>query len=378
MKPLYICVAVWGIDYVKTFEKYCLASILSDDNLPKIANLSEEIQFFIYTDKNSLSHLLNSRLISKLKNYCDLHFYIVSGYSVIGNYRAMNDCHRHFLQKSVDRDVIIICPDMIFSKNALKIVYDKYKTTGKPICINTPRLDKETFLTKYEQILEKNGSYLNNDELTQLGLSCLHEETLAKVFNKIDNLSVDVGGFYIQDEKGLIGCQFHLYPIIFNVCSDTILPELTIDNDFLDKNYTEVDSIEVMPNSLDCCIVDVTSQGSIELVYEPLTVNKLANWAEIHARPIHRALFTSILQFRTEISSDCDDSFEQTRRLHNEVKRLIVRDYNYTQKRSKKYKFNRLSEIWENNSSRDLSRKLIAKLYNVIFKKLKIRALKQN
>lgn len=370
---IYICVPVWGREFSETFLNYSLKSLLSAKNLPEIAK-STVIKFTIYTDKNSYKIMKKSKYFDLLCQYVEVDIFLIKGFSIIGNYMAMNDCHRHFIAANFDKSLILICPDMIFSDGALGYLYNLHQMEKKTICINTPRLDKSSFLKSYNKKISIGGlKALNNEDLICLSLEHLHPETKYKIMNIENEETTNAGGFYLSDQDGLIGYQFHWYPIIFKTTTSTQLPTITIDYDFLDKNISSTSKIILVKHAIDCCVVDVTDGASANLLRGKRSVEQLVQWATINAKNIHRNMFDELLYFRKNKLSPPEILLEQVKSLQSSIKTGIIKSKEVQKNFNKLTPVQKLIKVFRNNSITGGSKKIMKKIYILVFRSLIIK-----
>lgn len=374
-KELQICVPVWGKEFTETFLKFCLMSLLSEENLPKIAKKTK-IRLTVYTSRNSFVIIKKSENFKLLGQYADIDVFLIRGNSIIGSYRSMNDCHRHFISKNINKSLMLICPDMIFSNGALSYLYDIHAANDKTVCITAPRLDKHKFLKSYEKDIVATGKRaLSNSDLLNLALKNFHPETEAYIMDSENQESTNAGGFYLKDSEGLIGYNFHQYPILFEATSSTQLPEKTIDSDFLTKNISDYQDIVIINDAIECCIVDVTDVRVAHLLKGAMTIGKIVKWAQNNTGPFHLNLFDEILYFRNTRLPPSPDILKRANSIQSQIKKELAEVRTKLKEDATGAETNILKRVYQNNSFLEGFKKIIRRFYIFIFGGLVITAL---
>ena len=380
LSKLSICVVVWGEEFVETFLNYSLLSILSEDNLPDLAK-KVKISVNIYTNKKGFQTIKKSEPFKILSEFASISFFLVKGTKILGPYRSMNDCHRHFISKNKKNSLMIICPDTIFSNSALGYLYDIHSAENKSICIFTPRTAKQELLQIYEEKLKKDDKFaLNNSDLLNLALENLHIETKSMILNSKLEKSVGSGGFYLENLDGLIGSQFHYYPILFKLTESGKLPNISIDSDFLDKLTTDYNNLIVINDAKECCIIDITDRNRVShLSNESRSVFQIVQWANGNTGEINRKLFDEIFYF-CRTGSDVPVKIKhEVIRIQDLIKKDLIPVDEMGDVKLNFTMTERISNIFKNNNFRSIKIKLISRLYLFFFNGLiiyKVRPLK--
>ena len=368
LSKLSICVVVWGEEFVETFLNYSLLSILSEKNLPHLAK-KVKISMSIYTDKKGFQTIKKSASFKILGELASINFFLVKGMKVLGPYRSMNDCHRHFISKNKKNSLMIICPDTLFSDSSLGYLYDIHSAENKPICIFTPRTDKQELLRIYQKNLRADAKLaLNNSDLLNLALENLHTETKSMILNsELENSSVS-GGFYLENLDGLIGSQFHYYPIIFKLAEGTELPDISIDSDFINKIITDYNNLIVINDVKECCIIDITDRNRVhELSSERRSVAQIVQWANVNTGEINRKLFDEIFYFSRTGSNVSVKMKQEMIKIRDLIKKDLIPVQEMYSIELNSTVPKRIFEIFKNNNLRSIIVKIVRKLYLLLF-----------
>lgn len=374
---LSVCIAVWGQEFIETFLNYSLSSILSENNIPFISN-ETKIYISIYTDKNGYKIIQQSKYFIALKEHANINFFLINGVSIVGNYIAMNDCHRHFISNNINKSLMILCPDMIYSDGSLKKLYYLHRNKSKVVCIFTPRLDKKNFLLNYDKKIQEYGKLaLNNKDLIDLALKNFHPETLSTIIDDGIKKSTESGGFFLKDPEGLIGCNFHYYPIIFKSDYNTILPRTTIDNDFLDKNIVNYQDIIVVNKAIECCIIDITDINRTAFILnEHRSINTIVKWASNNTGNIHKKLFDEVYHFRKTAEPISIELRKKIIYLQTEIQNGILEVENKIDLMKAKPIFPKFLTILKQNSIFSILKKIFFRAYMFLFGGLIIKSVK--
>lgn len=374
-----ICVAVWGESFISNFLRYGLESLLSEKNIPNLAR-SGNVTFSIYSDRKGISCLRCSENIARLKQFVDIKYFEIKGVQILGNYRSMNDVHRDFIRSNYGADLFFICPDTIFAKDALTKIHEMLNEEQKVICVFTPRLNLETFTCDYENQLEiENTKALSSFKLLEIACKNFHSKTNSMILNNETESGRTSGGFFYQNEDGIVGSQFHYYPICVGSSCKYALPDITIDNDYIGKIISSISEVFVFNNALDCCIVDITSKDDVtDLANGKRTAQYIAEWAFNNTNSLNLDLFQ--LQYNFSKNGHVHDrtlieicnSFRSE--VLSELEKLEVSANNKTRVNILK----KLYTKFTNNTLETLFKKLQRKIFISIFRGLKIKAVIQS
>ena len=121
-QKIILCVAVWGEDFLRNFIEFSLNSLMSAGNIPYLSSQGN-VAFVFYSDRHGIETLKVSNVLVELKKYAQVNFAEIKGKKILGNYRTMNDCHRDFIKRNQDATLFFICPDTVFSENALGYIF---------------------------------------------------------------------------------------------------------------------------------------------------------------------------------------------------------------------------------------------------------------
>jgi len=208
-------------------------------------------------------------------------------------------------------------------------------------------------------------------------LKHLHPETLASIVGERNKKSAVNGILFLKDPDGLIGCNFHYYPIIFKSDKNTKLPRITIDNDFLDKNEVNYQDIIVVNKAIECCIIDITDKNRTAFILnEQRNIDQIVNWAFHNTENIHRKLFEKVYHFS---KTDKPLSIELKKKiiyLQTEILNGILDVKNQIDLTNSKPFFFRFLNILKNNSIFSILKKIFMRIYILVFGGLIIKSVK--
>ncbi len=368
------CVAVWGRKFTDNFLNYSLNSLLEYNNIPSLSKKSR-IKFKIYTTNSDLSYISQSVIISQLLQYAEIEYFLISGVNTLGNYISMNHCHRDFISRSKGDILFFICPDIIFSDGAIMKIYKKLSKKIKVVCIFTPRLNLETFLPKYKAALLQNDlRSLDSEALLRMSCDHFHSETKSMILDEELDETVYSGGYFYKKRSGLIGSQFHYFPVCIKHKGQLPLPDITVDNDYLGKLVNSIEEIYVFENAKDCCIIDISTEKSKgQFIKEKRSVKNVASWAVENTNRIHLDLFLKTYLF-------LEESPKLNSKIYYKVKKFrkaVLKEIESIRRRPSNHKPNSLVKRWservKNNTVKSAIFKIKRYIYLLIFKRLRIK-----
>ena len=281
---------VWGKKYTEGFVHHSLPTLLADGNLPAAVK-RWNCRFSLYTTSEDASILTASAAWKKLCMLMPvevIHIQDVTSLSVGCNdkYSLMTACHRHHIG-SADEDsaLVFLSPDMLVSGSALSGMLAELDEGARVVLCCGLRVSKEGALQALESYRSDIPMSVPERELVRVAIEHPHEETRSFFWDK-GGVACGHPSLLIWRVglEGLLIRGFHFHPLAIWPSVRGVLPEVTIDRDFLSQ---------VCPQSAEYAICQDSDLGVIFTFCE-----------ESEEQPCARLLEAGLAQW---ISASCDD-----------------------------------------------------------------------
>jgi hypothetical protein len=188
----HIYIVVWGKRYVNTLRDFTLPTILSQNNLPALAQ-KDKVELYIATSQEDQSVIDSFTLIDEIKNFAEVKYEILNFETIPGDkYTRMTEAHKLFCLKGKQAGAygLFLSPDMLLSNGAF-IYFDSILTKGyQAIMMIGPRIIEEKINT-----LRGNTRNISAREIVSLCFKHKQAETISFIIT--NNIISNDFGFII-------------------------------------------------------------------------------------------------------------------------------------------------------------------------------------
>lgn len=259
MNKFYITISAWGRPYIDKMLKYCIPSIICNDNLPNFKYLDDS-SFIIYTDDRE--YIEESDVFKDLNKIIPVEF--KSFVDKISKKRTKRDrvsAHIQELHNKIYKDegvIIFLCPDHIYSNNIFSTIARTYDR-GKKIMLLIGTLccyENDMF----DDYREDNTINLSPRKLLNILMKNMHNITKGTMLNNKKGL-MGSNIFWELPDKGIIGIGYHKHPIMI-VTKDKAKIRGTIDaSDYIDKCCDSFDNVYIVENSDKGLLIEIPQKN---------------------------------------------------------------------------------------------------------------------
>jgi len=291
--------AVWGQEYVDLFLNVALPSQLSPANLPAIRH-SSGLLYKIYTTKEDESRIREHPAFERLCRFVETRIIAVERIDPSWKFSPLMQFHNTAIQEA-DLDhaaLIFLSPDFVLADGTFVSLLRAAEAGYRVVLVLTLRLVRETampdllahFCSPSEHRLTASPR-----ELTQVAFRHLHpiERTY---FWGPGFSSFPIHAYWPVEEEGIIARCFYLHPLFVNPRLRGMIPQITVDADYVDLVCPDPSEIHIVRDSDEIACFELSPQSAIDenaAKYTPAcrtTPWSLSRWAVVHANPCYRSV----------------------------------------------------------------------------------------
>lgn len=300
---------VWGRNYAEDFARFCLASLLTPDNLPRFAR-HRDCLYRIYTCPEEAGIIAASESYRRLSRLMRVEFAIISGVGHVGKYRAMTQCHADFIRWFVREDCgfSIMSPDVIWADGALARLGEIEASGKRMVVASTPRLAKETLLQEIERRYRVGDGLRPIPPRELVGIAIKHPHpVMASQFEYPGcHPGAELGDFmWPVTGEGFLVRHFQLQPLFIKPVNWRAVPEIAFDADYVLNVGIDFADIHVVQDSDDICAFDFTrrTRGNPHRS-QPNSIAEIAAWAAAATHNLHRHFISYKIRFHSTACSE--------------------------------------------------------------------------
>jgi hypothetical protein len=287
---------VWGHGHTKLFIEIGLASLLAENNLPRLAQLTD-VQYLIYTTDKDAEVIKDSSCYKKLQSILSVDVLVFEG-KFENNHIGMTVCHKAGLKRAIENNgyAVFIPPDCIWNNGAMTAMYDIAAREYKIIHMSGLRVIKEIFC---DEIINKYGTSLSltSQQIAEVGLGCLHPITNCHFFEEKAGDMMPANLFWSVGPNCVLARNFHFHPLLIDATGIEIHFTSTIDDDLaLAFNASEKEEY-VVTDSEELLAMEISSwTHSVLAAQRKGSIQDIVAWAESGTNSRHRKLIKSTIK----------------------------------------------------------------------------------
>ena len=301
---------VWGEDYTHMFMNLSLPTLLWPNNLKYFCENTDSV-FCIYTTSRDAARMKAHPTYNRLADLMPVEFKLIDEDVDLKRladtkYQTMNAMHRHFIQEAQAQNcaLFFLQPDVIVGDGSFKNLLSIVETGKRAIMVSGPRLTKETvmpwILKNYTQddILQP----MSCRDVVKIAMQHLHTDTESLFWG---NAPSSIEPYYLLwkvDAGNMLLRAFHLHPIIINPRRRDVVPEVTLDVDYVQKACPDFNDIYVVEDTDEFVFFSMTNLYEREEFLKP---GKTGLYDIVrYARTSTNAFHQSHLQHKIHYHSD--------------------------------------------------------------------------
>lgn len=349
-RPVDFGVVFWGREFREYFLEFCLASLLSPNNIPIVENRTDS-RFLICTSREDWDCMQSHPLYRLLAQTIQPLWVELPSHSAGDTkIQRMSMGHKLMAELMHARQAYgsFIYPDTIFADGVVAEAQHLARSGKKVVLANCPRFANERLLTELTtQGVKRSGEpiVLQADELIGVTLSHIHSETLRYEWNAPYFYSRSpVAVWWRLPGRAVLMYSTCWAPILVDYAGlsthdTTMLTEWTIDGNYIYRNFPNRNDVHA---STTMTLISFTPES--RLSYLPLKrlrtdyVPGLNRWfKEMNMRsfifsgvmdPLKRELFAKPLQLGTVVDAAAAKQVER------EAAEIMIRCYSSIEPRT--------------------------------------------
>jgi hypothetical protein len=300
-QPFYFLVVFWGAMYRGYFTDICMASLLSNGNIPSL-DTSRKNRFIICTTRVDWEELQSHALFSLLKAHIEIEWVEMTFPDPDEpKMLVMSKGHRRLSARAFEDQAygIFLTPDLMLSDGsvaALQQLANAGKTVVLVVAIRFAYEKLKPLLEAAGYIKQGHPMTVRPRELMRLALPCLHTETLRYEFDKPYFAASPISVYWqVPGGNGIIIYSFSWAPLLVNYrslaehCTDTF-DKWTLDGDYVYRNFCDFRDIHVVADSDEISLVSFTKEAELHFDFAYEYMNMRPWIAKFRKVPIVRAL----------------------------------------------------------------------------------------
>ncbi|MBV9863525.1 MAG: bacterial transcriptional activator domain-containing protein [Alphaproteobacteria bacterium] len=167
---IHFCVSVWGTRYIEQFDRFCLASLLSDGNLVHAA-ARHDCTFSVYTRGRDAVEIAAGPFMTRLARLLPVVYTTLEETAIRSNIDHWTPWHRAYCDAlAADAALILIIPDVIYVSNALTRIIRHLSRQTPVVYFPIPQIAQEPGAIAVDQHCRERDGTLSIDDRDLLRL----------------------------------------------------------------------------------------------------------------------------------------------------------------------------------------------------------------
>ena len=297
--PIYLGVAFWGEEFRRSFLDYCMASLLSEGNIPALTNESGKNRFLIYTTPEDFACMQDHPLLIRLASYMQVEFSPILFISEeeflqkknpLGSSKMyhVTRAHAAIVSRMYQDQAVgsVLYPDTIYATHALDSSYRHIAAGRTAVLIHFPRLATKKLpeeLARAGYLKEGNPLSIGARPLIKAALQHLHVDVVAEQWDLpyIGEIFMEVA-WPLPKNSGFLFHAFTMWYIFIDYSKlshhDTsCLEDNTMDGIYMYRNLKK-EEVYFVTDSDECTAVSFSDHIHRNLVKNQSTSQKM-QWA---------------------------------------------------------------------------------------------------
>ncbi len=275
MRPFYFGSVFWGEKFRRVFTDLCLLSLLSENNIPALANAERENRFLLCTTRADWDALQDDPTFRLMRDYIEPEFIeMVPPAPEDHKMVVMSKGHRMIADIMFERQVygVFIYPDTVFSDGTVAALQDHAHAGKKAVLANCPRLANEGFVDELKaggRMRPGHPTSLSSRDLVAMALRHIHSETRRYEWDTVYFADSPVTCYWdVPDGNGVVMHSFCWAPLLIDYGSIAehhtgSLEGWTIDGDYVHENVPEPADIAIITDSDEIMVVSFTPEADL-------------------------------------------------------------------------------------------------------------------
>lgn len=265
LRPFYFMVVVWGERYCDFLLRYCLASLLSPNNVPALKNHGNKL--LIATTKEDRLRLEGRPMLQKFARYCEVEFIDIPPCPPeISACIHMGIGHKKLTQLAFENRAygVVLTPDMMNSDGTVAAMQMRALEGYEVMLTVALRFAEEPLFDHLRKIGVFPAQESNVDplpivatgrQLAWAGLRSFHSETLCYEWEQPYFAEIPSAVWWrVPEEDGIVVHSLSWAPMLVDYGAierhdSSVMDEWTIDGDYIHKNFGVKGKVYVVQDS---------------------------------------------------------------------------------------------------------------------------------
>ena len=272
----YIAVTFWGEEYRQYFLKFCLASLMSPNNIPGIQDKSSA-RLLIATRDDDWRALQSDPIFVAAKQHIAIeHVRHEAPLDVSNDNKmfAMSQGHKLLTGRMFEDRAhgIMVYPDVVFADGAIKRIEQLALSGYKVVLCIAVRFANEGLIDELERlgrVAHGMPIVVDAKELAHLTIKHIHSETTRCEFDAdLDDQGVCSFFWVVSPGKDLLFHCANWAPLLLDYGSlshhdDSTFDKWTFDGDYVARNFSNVNDIYVVRDTTELFVSGFTAESKV-------------------------------------------------------------------------------------------------------------------
>jgi len=286
--PFHIVTVLWGEEFCRHYCRFTLPNLLWDGNLPAFHNLPR-VRFRLFVDPAGAESIQKEPSWAELSRWVQPEIILIRPPEIPEhNYRDLALLHREAIREAnlEKAGMFFLAPDLVLGKNSFAFALEKIRHGARLITDAVFRLNRDTFVDAYGDATRSRP----NRELVRLAADHLHPVTRSLM---IDNPRMSFWPSHLiwpAGKASFLVRSFHISLFYVDPVDKSVLPDSTVDDDYLEKAIPKGTSEFLVPDSDGMVrfeLSPVTKTVGNDGRSRPAGFGWISRWAQEHCNPRH-------------------------------------------------------------------------------------------
>ena len=300
-----VVTAVWGADHRQPFLDVCVPNQLTPGNL---GALPEGSRYRVFTSREDVDFLESSSTLQRVNEQIPVDIVVMPELSAPSRNRfnRITACHRRALTDARESRsaLIFLMADYFMSEGTFAAAVRRHGAGSRAVVCSGIRVNREAFIAALHARGGVRG--VPHRELVSLALDHLHPFTRAHMIDSERTAQCPIGVYWNVPGEGILARCFYLHPLMVDPLRRDVLPDETIDGNYIKRACPVREQIHVISDSDELVIFEMshidaafvgTCSGGVSLWRAASMISRCnphqqSYWAQpirLHARDIGEA-----------------------------------------------------------------------------------------
>ena len=224
---------LWGEEFCRHYCRFTLPNLLWEGNLPAFQKM-QGVRFRLFVDSEAAARVRRDANWEKLSHWVEPEIIPIRPPEIPEhNYRDLALLHREAIRQAnlEGAGMFFLAPDLVLGKGSFAFALEKIRQGARLVTDAVFRLDRDTFVEAYGDSTRSR----TNRELVRLAAGHLHPVTHSL---RMDNPRMSFWPSHLiwpAGKSAFLVRSFHISLFYVNPVDKSVLPDSTVDDDYLEK-----------------------------------------------------------------------------------------------------------------------------------------------